>query len=104
STISLLFFFFFFFQAEDGIRDRTVTGVQTCALPILKQTQAKTTLSEHFQSSCCRAVRLRPSLSVILTTGQRRGSISSAPIPCTSLQPEADMRSTYTSQIWLQRR
>src|SRR5437667_5570746 len=25
----------FFFQAEDGIRDRDVTGVQTCALPIL---------------------------------------------------------------------
>src|SRR5207249_9049144 len=25
----------FFFQAEDGIRDRNVTGVQTCALPIL---------------------------------------------------------------------
>src|SRR5690348_17489409 len=28
------FFFFFFFQAEDGIRDGRVTGVQTCALPI----------------------------------------------------------------------
>src|SRR5206468_7859131 len=27
---------FFFFQAEDGIRDLIVTGVQTCALPILK--------------------------------------------------------------------
>src|SRR6266511_3908021 len=27
-------FFFFFFQAEDGIRDFHVTGVQTCALPI----------------------------------------------------------------------
>src|SRR5690554_6048056 len=27
--------FFFFFQAEDGIRDADVTGVQTCALPIL---------------------------------------------------------------------
>src|SRR5256886_12604692 len=26
--------FFFFFQAEDGMRDLTVTGVQTCALPI----------------------------------------------------------------------
>src|SRR5207245_5666079 len=26
---------FFFFQAEDGIRDATVTGVQTCALPIV---------------------------------------------------------------------
>src|SRR5438105_5984644 len=33
---SFLFFFcfFFFFQAEDGIRDPLVTGVQTCALPI----------------------------------------------------------------------
>src|SRR5205823_11149753 len=28
-------YFFFFFQAEDGIRDKLVTGVQTCALPIL---------------------------------------------------------------------
>src|SRR3989442_6669731 len=28
------FHFFFFFQAEDGIRDADVTGVQTCALPI----------------------------------------------------------------------
>src|SRR2546430_3839240 len=30
----LIVVFFFFFQAEDGIRDLTVTGVQTCALPI----------------------------------------------------------------------
>src|SRR5205807_3175113 len=29
--------FFFFFQAEDGIRDYKVTGVQTCALPISKR-------------------------------------------------------------------
>src|SRR3989441_8982897 len=28
---------FFFFQAEDGIRDKLVTGVQTCALPICRQ-------------------------------------------------------------------
>src|SRR5207249_8391688 len=33
-----LFVFFFFFQAEDGIRDRNVTGVQTCALPISRVT------------------------------------------------------------------
>src|SRR5882762_11541689 len=33
--------FFFFFQAEDGIRDSSVTGVQTCALPISQQ------LSDH---------------------------------------------------------
>src|SRR5215207_10372025 len=31
---NFFFFFFFFFQAEDGIRDPLVTGVQTCALPI----------------------------------------------------------------------
>src|SRR5476651_2589079 len=30
----MFFLFFFFFQAEDGIRDIGVTGVQTCALPI----------------------------------------------------------------------
>src|SRR5207248_3898793 len=30
----------FFFQAEDGIRDRTVTGVQTCALPIFDRDDA----------------------------------------------------------------
>src|SRR5205085_7975567 len=35
-----LSFFFFFFQAEDGIRDLTVTGVQTCALPISSFTAA----------------------------------------------------------------
>src|SRR5437879_7871115 len=31
---SIFIFFFFFFQAEDGIRDTSATGVQTCALPI----------------------------------------------------------------------
>src|SRR5687768_18219730 len=38
--LNLMFFlycFFFFFQAEDGIRDVAVTGVQTCALPIWRQ-------------------------------------------------------------------
>src|SRR5699024_11387652 len=33
-VMELLLFCTFFFQAEDGIRDRNVTGVQTCALPI----------------------------------------------------------------------
>src|SRR5437879_13527547 len=31
----------FFFQAEDGIRDTSVTGVQTCALPILTEKEQK---------------------------------------------------------------
>src|SRR5437016_9629881 len=33
---AVLSVFFFFFQAEDGIRDWSVTGVQTCALPIYR--------------------------------------------------------------------
>src|SRR5256885_16905304 len=34
SAVGRVVHFFFFFQAEDGIRDYKVTGVQTCALPI----------------------------------------------------------------------
>src|SRR5699024_11451250 len=40
SCRNLLCLFFFFFQAEDGIRDRNVTGVQTCALPICGRSDA----------------------------------------------------------------
>src|SRR2546430_4110158 len=35
----------FFFQAEDGIRDLTVTGVQTCALPICERAERRNVLS-----------------------------------------------------------
>src|SRR5689334_23571283 len=45
SCVLLCVLFFFFFQAEDGIRDGTVTGVQTCALPIsLPQNQQASVL------------------------------------------------------------
>src|SRR5438067_7162173 len=37
-------FCFFFFQAEDGIRDRNVTGVQTCALPIFERREHRADL------------------------------------------------------------
>src|SRR2546426_289242 len=37
----IFFIFFFFFQAEDGIRDYKVTGVQTCALPISSTERSK---------------------------------------------------------------
>src|SRR5437762_7198863 len=48
-------FFFFFFQAEDGIRDTSVTGVQTCALPIRYRRDASawsTTMSSIFSAGC----------------------------------------------------
>src|SRR5438874_3176158 len=42
SLICTVLCFFFFFQAEDGIRDLYVTGVQTCALPIYRPTRGET--------------------------------------------------------------
>src|SRR2546427_6930279 len=50
-----LLFFFFFFQAEDGIRDLTVTGVQTCALPICLRRGAsrQTEKSQSTASGAC---------------------------------------------------
>src|SRR5260370_8579331 len=41
-------YFFFFFQAEDGIRDSSVTGVQTCALPIYLPYNIATPLISNF--------------------------------------------------------
>src|SRR3989475_824735 len=56
SLLSSLFYsFFFFFQAEDGIRDLTVTGVQTCALPIWSRPRSATRM---------RASRLPPTSRV----------------------------------------
>src|SRR5438067_7846956 len=54
----LLFFLFlfFFFQAEDGIRDRNVTGVQTCALPIFEA---------HLISACPKTGALRQACAPI---------------------------------------
>src|SRR2546430_7687039 len=48
---------FFFFQAEDGIRDLTVTGVQTCALPISSCCSAPTPPSRPRQADRCRRCR-----------------------------------------------
>src|SRR5258706_12503525 len=43
--------FFFFFQAEDGIRDWSVTGVQTCALPIYTRSFSAS-LHRGFERRC----------------------------------------------------
>src|SRR2546429_6953759 len=50
SVLMILFLVIFFFQAEDGIRDVAVTGVQTCALPIYHVSpngRVMEVLSEH---------------------------------------------------------
>src|SRR5690606_40494047 len=59
---------FFFFQAEDGIRDFHVTGVQTCALPILSVGLFRAALAD------AGAGRLRPA-AVAVVAGVRRMSV-----------------------------
>src|SRR5699024_11983441 len=47
------YYFIFFFQAEDGIRYRNVTGVQTCALPIFS------TIGQFKSHTSCRTSKVR---------------------------------------------
>src|SRR2546425_8770499 len=51
--------YFFFFQAEDGIRDKLVTGVQTCALPILSQNPDQSRSHDRNRSRNLHASRAR---------------------------------------------
>src|SRR2546429_7303369 len=48
---SIIVLYFFFFQAEDGIRDVAVTGVQTCALPILIRSTGFGICARHVESA-----------------------------------------------------
>src|SRR2546430_9511453 len=80
--------FFFFFQAEDGIRDLTVTGVQTCALPILGEIahqqgnliQAETIFQEGL--GIARELRNREQISALLHElgwiKQKQGNLTEA--------------------------
>src|SRR2546427_6164704 len=74
--VSVLSFLFFFFQAEDGIRDLTVTGVQTCALPISNSMSAmvfSSTTTNATLGSCSR----RRASSIFICGRRRHGSGSS---------------------------
>src|SRR2546425_1838187 len=75
--------FFFFFQAEDGIRDKLVTGVQTCALPISAGGDVDGPLIEKspFPYYCRRGFLRRPSLRSrreLQWNGPSRPTVSSA--------------------------
>src|SRR5215213_8257718 len=68
-----LFFFFFFFQAEDGIRDWSVTGVQTCALPICaeRDSRARGGGDDHADRNARDGVRTRNRESRLLPRRRR---------------------------------
>src|SRR5256884_6358040 len=86
---------FFFFQAEDGIRDVAVTGVQTCALPIypgkLKlrgQIAEKDVEAEHWNLEDRKSTRLNSS----------HGYISYA-VFCLKKKKKNDLSTTSTEQV-----
>src|SRR2546429_3007313 len=52
TVVVIVICLFFFFQAEDGIRDVAVTGVQTCALPISFASTVVNMITPAFEMEC----------------------------------------------------
>src|SRR5438132_6603463 len=95
------FWVFFFFQAEDGIRDHCVTGVQTCALPIwmwaMDGTMAPS--SPRSRHACARAWSLRSGMKQAEEEGRgklggsRRTSCFSRILLCSCCSSSTDRKS-----------
>src|SRR2546427_7338950 len=84
-------FFFFFFQAEDGIRDLTVTGVQTCALPIWPRPPGPTATESRRAGAARRRLRRR-------AAGGRRAAGAAPCAACRSGRPCPRSRSAARSE------
>src|SRR2546430_17003169 len=71
-----VYLFIFFFQAEDGIRDLTVTGVQTCALPICgcRSSGSCACTSDTFPSGAPSGVAAARQAGIII--GRRGGAVT----------------------------
>src|SRR5256714_1348624 len=73
----LCIYFFFFFQAEDGIRDKLVTGVQTCALPIFASDGAGGYCWPDFAVSFDAVCTIARVLELLAKTGASLGGLRS---------------------------
>src|SRR5205823_9987378 len=87
--------YFFFFQAEDGIRDKLVTGVQTCALPI-----SEPAMSWRHNATSCRASSVKT--SPMYQLGSRNSIVWRRPRG--SARRNVARRSTLTGQRSEERR
>src|SRR5258706_14461320 len=76
----MLSVFVFFFQAEDGIRDWSVTGVQTCALPICFSGPASRCIFKPDRKSSSPGIRLGVSASKPSTSSEQNASTKSSTI------------------------
>src|SRR5690606_29272424 len=87
----LFVFLFFFFQAEDGIRDFHVTGVQTCALPIsagtppAAATTPLTCLNVTFRKSTARVHTCTSTTRAEANNKTDPSGLSSTSLPCSSI-------------------
>src|SRR5699024_11858976 len=81
----------FFFQAEDGIRDRNVTGVQTCALPICAASTVIVLVSVPsatvLMRGCPSCRRRSPGRAPRARAGGRRGPPAAPPRPAGATAP-----------------
>src|SRR5262249_58974063 len=74
-----LYAFFFFFQAEDGIRDWSVTGVQTCALPIyLAKNVVAAGLADRCTIQLSYAIGVAKPLSIYVDLGENPNKLDIA--------------------------
>src|SRR5215475_461312 len=92
-------FFFFFFQAEDGIRDFHVTGVQTCALPICRRDKPveeanKTTAPERRRRTGLPTVTITPEAQIRAQTGPDRSQLRSRANSCRRDKPVEEANKT----------
>src|SRR5439155_15189120 len=94
--VYLLCYIFFFFQAEDGIRDGHVTGVQTCALPIyaLRPLELRNRLLERPECvpECASSPRLRLEVT--------RGALSARMEVDAAKIGRASCRKECRSRLW----
>src|SRR5687767_15950081 len=79
-------YIFFFFQAEDGIRDKLVTGVQTCALPIWSPTK-RSGLAPPTGLGAAPTAPTRPP-----SRANRRGACIDRPAPAPPRRPRSEER------------
>src|SRR5947207_4698370 len=81
----------FFFQAEDGIRVHCVTGVQTCALPILL-IRVRFTVAGLSPQLCCRYSRYRVMVGVVISAGPNGSAVSCPAAVVSSYQARSEER------------
>src|SRR5688572_24086090 len=93
--LSCTLILFFFFQAEDGIRDLTVTGVQTCALPIFDRYAVELALPSWVTTITGDVEEIEPA-SLVTQFGGRFDVVLSDMAPNTTGHPVVDQARSET--------